>query len=84
MIILDASRLRERGAAHEYLKVRLSFPDYYGKNLDALYDCLTDMDETEIEFVNLDAGAESYFARVLSVFREAAEHNPRLRLLYRL
>ena len=64
MIILDASRLRERGAAHEYLKVRLSFPDYYGRNLDA--------------------GAESYFARVLSVFREAAEHNPRLRLLYRL
>lgn len=84
MIILDASRLRERGAAHEYLKTRLSFPSYYGKNLDALYDCLTDMDEAEIEFVNLDAGAESYFARVLSVFQEAAEHNPRLRLLYRL
>lgn len=84
MIILDASRLRERGTAHEYLMVRLSFPDYYGRNLDVLYDCLTGMDETEIEFVNLDAGAESYFARVLSVFREAAEHNPRLRLLYRL
>ena len=84
MIILDASRLRERGAAHEYLKAQLPFPDYYGKNLDALYDCLTDMDEAEIEFVNLDAGAESYFARVLSVFQEAAEHNPRLRLLYRL
>ena len=84
MIILDTSRLRERSAAHEYLKVQLSFPDYYGKNLDALYDCLTDLDKTEIEFVNLDAGAESYFARVLSVFQEAAAHNPRLRLLYRL
>ncbi len=84
MIILDASRLRERGAAHEFLKIRLSFPDYYGRNLDALYDCLTGMSETEIEFVNLDAGAESHFARVLSVFREAAAQNPRLRLLYRL
>lgn len=84
MIILDASRLRERGAAHEYLKILLSFPDYYGRNLDALYDCLTDMNETEIEFVNPDARAESYFTRVHSVFREAAAQNPRLRLLYRL
>ena len=28
---------------HEYLAEKLDFPDYYGNNLDALYDCLTEM-----------------------------------------
>ena len=84
MIVLDASRLCTRSAAHEYLSEQLHFPDYYGRNLDALYDCLTELDETEVEFVNLDAVAESYFAKVLSVFQEAEEKNPKLHLSYRL
>ncbi len=29
---------------HEKIQDGLNFPDYYGKNLDALWDCLTDMD----------------------------------------
>ena len=82
MIILDATMLRERLPAHDYLKEVLALPDYYGKNLDALYDCLTELDETEIQFVNLDAAGDSYFSRVLSVFQEAREENPRLHLSF--
>ena len=41
MVILDASKMVSRQEAHRYLKEQLAFPDYYGKNLDALYDCLT-------------------------------------------
>ena len=82
MIILDAAMLRERLPAHDYLKEALALPDYYGKNLDALYDCLTELGETEIQFVNLDAAGDSYFSRVLSVFQEARDQNPRLRLSY--
>lgn len=84
MIILDAACMKTKQEAHCYLRQQLSLPDYYGKNLDALFDCLTDMDETTIEFVNLDAGAESYFANVLAVFREAEVENSRLHLSYRL
>jgi hypothetical protein len=29
---------------HESLLVELSFPAYYGKNLDALNDCISDLD----------------------------------------
>ncbi|MBO5066568.1 MAG: barstar family protein [Clostridia bacterium] len=29
---------------HEKIQEGLKFPGYYGKNLDALWDCLTDMD----------------------------------------
>lgn len=82
MIILDAAMLRERLPAHDYLKEALALPDYYGRNLDALYDCLTELDETEIRFVNLDAAGDSYFSRVLSVFQEAREENPRLHLFF--
>lgn len=82
MIILDATMLRERLPAHDYLKEALALPDYYGKNLDALYDCLTELGETEIQFVNLDAAGDSYFSRVLSVFQEAREENPRLHLFF--
>ena len=40
---------------HNYLKEVLNFPDYYGKNLDALYDCLTEIGvETEIKLINKD------------------------------
>ena len=45
---LDARRMEERGEAHAYLRERLDLPDYYGRNLDALYDCLTEMSGVEL------------------------------------
>ena len=81
-ILLDASKMTETAAAHEYLMEQLPLPEHYGKNLDALYDCLTELGETEIQFVNLDAAGDSYFSRVLSVFQEAREENPRLHLSF--
>lgn len=50
-IILDGKIIKEK--KHDYLKEILEFPDYYGRNLDALYDCLTEIGvETEIELIN--------------------------------
>ena len=44
-----------KGQGHDYLKEALNFPDYYGKNLDALYDCLTEIGvETKIKLINAD------------------------------
>lgn len=30
---------------HEFLQEELEFPSYYGKNLDALYDVMTELNE---------------------------------------
>lgn len=80
MITLDATQMGSRKEAHRYLQQQLSFPDYYGCNLDALYDCLTDLDETAVTFTGTEQAVGTYFDKVIRVFREAAGDNPRLRI----
>lgn len=41
-IILEGSKFTDNNKTHEILKELFNFPDYYGKNLDALWDCITD------------------------------------------
>ncbi|MCM3747246.1 barstar family protein [Paenibacillus pasadenensis] len=41
-ILLDGSKLDSAEAIHNLLAKELAFPDYYGRNLDALWDCLED------------------------------------------
>ncbi|MBO5149095.1 MAG: barstar family protein [Anaerotignum sp.] len=47
--ILDGKKMVSREEAHAYLKDTFGFPDYYGKNLDALHDCQTEQKDVEIE-----------------------------------
>ncbi|MCQ2513245.1 MAG: barstar family protein [Lachnospiraceae bacterium] len=69
-VILDAKKLTEKQSAHEYLKWMLEFPDYYGNNLDALYDCLTELRPLTLLIVN-SKDTEGYFLKVLDVFEDA-------------
>ena len=81
-IVLDFTGIRNRDDLHQYLKERFGFPEYYGENLDALYDVLTEpMEETEIVFAEDRSGfprgeeMRSYLERVRKVFEDAAEEN---------
>ena len=52
-VILDGCMMADRTTLHEYLKTQLSLPSYYGKNLDALYDLLTEINTSvKIEIIN--------------------------------
>ena len=56
-VILDFSGCENRKQVHEYLKKVFAFPDYYGNNLDALYDLLGDIaEDTEIVFAEDEDG----------------------------
>ena len=65
---LDGKLIKEEG--HDYLMEALSFPEYYGKNLDALYDCLCEID-CEIELINADEVGSD----IIDTFVDAANEN---------
>ena len=81
--VVDCTRMTGRKKVHDYLKETLSLPDYYGRNLDALYDCLTEMQECVLILQNeaaLNALGE-YGDALLAVFRDAGTTNPKLHLV---
>ncbi len=52
-IDLDGKLLQRTEEGHEYIQEAFSFPDYYGKNMDAFYDLLTEIaGDTEIVISN--------------------------------
>ena len=75
-LVLDASRMGQE-QLHDYLQEMLPLPAYYGRNLDALYDCLTELPETEITWSHMEQADDS-FPQVLRVFQSAARENPAL------
>lgn len=81
--ILDGEIILDKEMLHSALARSLDFPDWYGRNLDALYDCLTDLaEEAEIRIRNEKALTEhlgSYAAALEKVIRMAAEENHRIR-----
>ena len=74
-IYLRAGFMCEEELAHEYLQEKLEFPEYYGKNLDARYDCLTSF--SDVEFVIFEQDS-LYWRRVKKVFLQAAKANERI------
>lgn len=41
--ILDFTNVKHYGEIHKIIKEAFDFPDYYGENWSAFWDCLTDM-----------------------------------------
>ena len=81
-VILDCSRFTDRSSAHAYLQAQFGFPDHYGKNLDALYDCLMELSDRQILLQNPAAlcAMGEYGAALLETLQDAARDNPTLEL----
>lgn len=43
VIVLNGHEMKSIKHTHEYIAKAMEFPEYYGKNLDALADCLTSL-----------------------------------------
>lgn len=63
----DTSKWHSEAGMHSAIASELTFPDYYGNNLDALYDCLSDLD------IPPDAGLALVLDRFDSFARQGHE-----------
>ena len=45
IVLIDGDKIKTFSGLHNEFKKVLDFPAYYGENLDALYDVLTDIKE---------------------------------------
>ena len=81
-VILAGKLMVNRAAVHNQLQERLELPDYYGRNLDALFDLLTEWAEPlEILFVRwgmVEANLGLYAEALGEALLDAAKQNPRL------
>ena len=75
-VILDAKKMVKKEKMHEYFAKKFDLPEYYGKNLDALFDCLCEINEpTLIRLKNekfLDDSAKESLTRL---FRDVCNEN---------
>ena len=73
LILCDFERLQTPDAVYDYLTEELGFPAYFGRNLDALHDCLTDVGTpTRLILTGTSSPCGEHFVRV---FRDAARRN---------
>ena len=76
LVLCDFERLATPEAVYDYLQQELSFPDWFGRNLDALHDCLTDISApTRLILTGTATPCGQHF---VLVFRDAARQNRNL------
>ena len=80
--VLDGSSVGNRETLHRVLAAGLQFPDWYGGNLDALHDCLTEITQpTELVIRGsnaLETALGSYAAAFRRVLTDSAAQNDAL------
>ena len=78
-LVLDGKKIKSEEDMHKFIANCLEFPDYYGMNLDALWDMLTAWVEYPliIEWKNFDASeiflGQENALKILKLFQEAEQ-----------
>ena len=80
IVVIDGRKMTDREAAHTYLKRKLDLPEYYGRNLDALFDCLCEMNNVQVVLTYVSEMKDNlrrYADNLVNVFEAAEEKNPK-------
>jgi len=80
------ARCMSQETLHAFIAKKLGFPDYYGGNLAALADCLSELGEpTRITFAigenDIEPGMQAYLLRFVQVCAREALANENLSLV---
>ena len=85
-LVLDGAAVHSREALHEWFAGELELPEYYGRNVDALFDCLTGLCVptrlvvARAEALRQELGA--YGSLVLEALADAAAENEQFELAF--
>lgn len=72
-ITLDGAEMLTRAKMHDALAAAFALPAHYGRNLDALWDCLSERAEgAEVVLVSPEAMPEDLFAPLAALFLDLA------------
>lgn len=78
-LIIDGRFMQSKEAMYTHLTRVFSLPIYFGKNLDALWDVLTESEEpTQINFLNVDLARThlgDYGDRFIALLEKLAEEH---------
>lgn len=80
-LVIDGANMLTRRAAHEELARVLGFPEWYGANLDALWDLVSTM-KAEVVMVRSEVmlgELEVYGSKLIQTLIEASAENPDFR-----
>ena len=74
-VYIDFSDIGDYEDFYTQLKSKLKLPDYFGDNLDALYDAITGFVELplHLEFVNMSVDQLEIFEDLLTTLEDAEE-----------
>ena len=86
-ITLDFSKCKYIDEIHSEFKIKFEFPDYYGKNLDALRDCLAyyTHDELTVEiagFKVVEKLFEEYSMKIREVLKDVSCSCPNIKFVF--
>lgn len=90
-VVIDFSKCKYPMDLHNEIREKLELPEWYGDNLDALWDMLTGFIETPIEITVIykpeNKAAENLKENVLKVietFKEASEEDEEIKINIKL
>lgn len=84
-IILEGENIKNIEDFHNQIKEKMKFPDYYEKNLDALLDCLREIETpTTLSWQDFKISKENLgdkVNKILEVFKQAEKEVPEFKLV---
>ena len=77
-VTIDCTLLVDEKSVHDTFAAALDFPEYYGRNLDAMYDLLSSSPELELKLVNAQAVGKlfRYGDNLMLTLKDAEQANP--------
>ncbi|MDO4493445.1 MAG: barstar family protein [Clostridia bacterium] len=74
--VLDGRRMADREAMHTHLAETLGLPEYYGRNLDALWDCLSEAEPAVLSLTHMEMADRECLAALTGLLSDLVREDP--------